>query len=325
MLLFIYGEDTFRSKKKLVEIVQTFTKKYGSENIQTFDFENDSSIKLYELNNFLHAPSFLSKSQMAVSYNLLGQLFQSSKKNLDFISSLIEDIADNKYFWLVLWENSNQKRFKKVQKLILKITKLSKIKIKEFSASSKKDLVNSGMDYLDTVHISIEKNLLDIIAENCQNTAEFYNILDKLIVYASPRQKIEHSDIHIINFTIKDEKIFDILDNIIQRKRAQLYYNLKKHFLVHNVDPLILFSLVTNQMRKLLITADLKQKRELNQSIGKILKIKPYGVEKLVQGCENFSFKELKTIYFGLQKIDSQIKTGQILSEEALDLMPMLF
>ncbi len=39
MIIFLYGEDTYRSLNKLQDIKNQFAKKHGIENLESFDFE----------------------------------------------------------------------------------------------------------------------------------------------------------------------------------------------------------------------------------------------------------------------------------------------
>ncbi len=75
--------------------------------------------------------------------------------------------------------------------------------------------------------------------------------------------------------------------------------------------------MISYQFRNILVIKDLLEKgKPLSNS-----KLHPFVVKKSYQQAQQFSFGELKKIYRKIFEVDYKIKTGQIESQMALELL----
>jgi len=80
-------------------------------------------------------------------------------------------------------------------------------------------------------------------------------------------------------------------------------------------------SMIVYQVRNLLVVKELAEKGLMYASIVKKSGLHPFVVKKTFFQCRAFSLEELKNIYRRIFTIDSQIKTGRVEAETALDLL----
>ena len=79
--------------------------------------------------------------------------------------------------------------------------------------------------------------------------------------------------------------------------------------------------MIAYQFKNLLIVKELAEKGFMYASIVKKSGLHPFVVKKNYFACQQFSFIELKEIYRKIFKIDSDIKSGKIEQETALNLL----
>ncbi len=326
MIIVIYGEDTFSSRRKLTEIKSQFIKKHGPENVSSFDFEENAMDSLSNLNNYLKESSFFASSQMAVSYNLLSEGSKLSKKKFDQVYETINKITTDEYYWLVLWESLPTKKLN-TNKLIKPFTdKKYKIIFSEHDTPNINTLARQGNTYTKNKGGNISDPLINKLAkESNGDSASFYSNLDILISYQGDKQDLKDEEINFLHSPTQDQNIFDLFDAINQRNRPKLFLLLKKHFYLNNKEPLQLLGLVVGQVRKLLTVRDLLVKEKTANEISKELKMNPFAVQKMIPFIRKFPTKDLHNIFNSLFLIDKRIKTGEISSQEMLDLVPLVF
>ncbi|HJV32932.1 MAG TPA: hypothetical protein VJ694_02795, partial [Patescibacteria group bacterium] len=90
MILFLYGEDTYRSKKKLVEIRAKFTRDIDPSNLNLQELDGEKS-DLGEIRAAVSAAPFLAKKRMLV---LTDAIANASKKEADALAELLDAVPD---------------------------------------------------------------------------------------------------------------------------------------------------------------------------------------------------------------------------------------
>jgi DNA polymerase-3 subunit delta len=79
--------------------------------------------------------------------------------------------------------------------------------------------------------------------------------------------------------------------------------------------------MIAYQFRNLLIIKELQDAKKPYALVVKKSGLHPFVAQKSYYLCNQFSFEKLKKIYLKIFQIDSDIKTGKIESETALDLL----
>lgn len=99
MILVLYGEDTYRSRQKLKEIIEAYRKKAGPcFNLEKLDAEeNDFS----GLKSLVQGVSLFSPKKLVIVESAF-----SSEKNFDYLLEAVQGLGEIKSTFLVLWDRN---------------------------------------------------------------------------------------------------------------------------------------------------------------------------------------------------------------------------
>ena len=131
---------------------------------------------------------------------------------------------------------------------------------------------------------------------------------------------IKKEDVELLVKPNIENDIFKTIDALVSKDKKLALSLLHKH-LDDGDAPLKLLSMITYQFRNLLIIKELQDKGEPYATIAKKSGLHPFVVQKNYYLCNQFSIEKLKKIYQKIFQIDSDIKTGKIEPETALDLL----
>jgi DNA polymerase-3 subunit delta len=144
--------------------------------------------------------------------------------------------------------------------------------------------------------------------------------IEKLLTFANRERPVTSYDVSLLVPYAQEAVIFDAVDAMGQRdgvKAAQLIHNL----LEHGNDPLYLFAMIVRQFRLLIQIKELADEGMNAAAISKTIQLHPFPTRKLYTQARNFTLQQLERVHRRLLEIDVQIKTGQIDSVVALDLL----
>ncbi|MCK5319906.1 DNA polymerase III subunit delta [Candidatus Parcubacteria bacterium] len=310
MIIFLYGEDTYRSRQKLNELKLKFIKDVdaGGNNIKLI---NGETAGLGEINEAFAAQSLFVSKQMVVIENVLkGKKLQKSllemleKKETDNIVIFYDEhsgekLSVNKFF-----------KFLSKQKFVQQFKKLSNI---ETANWIKKTVLERG-------------GKISLRAANClaglvgSDLWQISNEIDKLISYKKAQNPELIEDAGQAEINDKDitemvrgkfaENIFALTDAISQ-KNKQVSIDLLEKELDNGLAEAYLMHMLIRQFRILL---QIRQAIDLGHTARKAaseLKLHPFVAQKSFTQARNFSMEILKKIFSRLIKLDRQLKTGQ--------------
>ena len=144
--------------------------------------------------------------------------------------------------------------------------------------------------------------------------------VEKLVAYIGEAQVIERSDIEDITTVGVENKIFDMLSAIVQKKIgvAMHYY---EDLLILREPPMRILSLLSKQFNQLL---QVRQMQGMDKySIGNAMNLQPYIAEKLMRQASAFSKEELQRILNGCLDMEMRVKTGLMPEQIAVELLIM--
>jgi DNA polymerase III subunit delta len=150
------------------------------------------------------------------------------------------------------------------------------------------------------------------------------NELDKLATYVGPGGTITAEHIHTLSAQIQEARVFDLTDALAQRNRKQAL-NILHDLLADGEPPLKLISIITSQVRSLLLVKELAQKGMRLAQIASTAGIPPYIAEKALRQVGNFSLAQLESAYRQLLATDAALKRSRMTPEMALDLLVVNF
>jgi len=307
MIYFIYGEDSYRSKRKLEEIIEGYKKVHKSGLNLIYADAKESSFK--DFYNQLKISSMFAEKKLVVLRNVFGD----AKFQEDFLENAksLEDVKDIIVVYEDCAPDERIKFFKTLQKIVkcqkfsfLQPAPLKKWALQEITAKGAK-ITPDGLDLL----ISFVKNDLWRMAAEI-NKLSNYKMGDV----------IRREDVELLVRPDIESDIFKTIDALASKNKKQALSLLHKH--LENGDaPLYMLSMIAYQFRNLLA---IKELQGINTPYNLVIKksgLHPFVVQKSYSLCQQFSMPELKKIYLKIFQIDSDIKTGKIEPETALDLL----
>jgi|WetSurMetagenome_2_1015567.scaffolds.fasta_scaffold156927_1 DNA polymerase III subunit delta len=316
MIIFLYGEDSFRSFEKLAEIKKKYLEsdKSGS-GLSSFDF--DEKISVDKVVNTFETANLLAPKRLVIVKRLLsssGEIDQ--KKILEFLKEHKGNLLENKDLIAIFWENNQPKKSNAIYKFLESNAK--KQNFEKLSGAKLNSWIIGKIRGINQ-NSSISKTAIEkLILFTGNDSSVLGKELEKLVDYSNG-DMITENDIDILVNANLDSNIFATIDAIGSNNKKEALLLLHRH-LKKGDDPFYIFSMFLYQFRNLLKIADLKESGTNSEyEISKITKMHPFVVRKSLEQIRNFTFQKLKKIYRKLGEVDTDIKTGKIDIKLALD------
>jgi DNA polymerase III subunit delta len=150
------------------------------------------------------------------------------------------------------------------------------------------------------------------------------NELNKLATYVGKGGTITANDVRLLSAQVQEARIFDLTDALALRNRKQAL-DILHDLLADGEPPLKLISLITSQVRSLLLVKELAQKGMRGPQIATTIGIAPYVAEKSLRQVTKFSPSQLENTYRQLLATDAALKRSRMAPEMALDLLVINF
>jgi len=299
MIIFLFGEDSYRSQRKLKEIINHYEKINKSGfNLKVFDLtEKDfqdfktesSSISIFKEKKFIVLRNTASNKNFKEEFIKSVKKFADSEDIILFYET--RPVLKDKFF-------ESLKKHGKSQ---------------EFNLLGGEKLRNWIEEEFENFGAKITALALDGLIEFVGNDLwQMENEIKKLVNLKKGKE-IELDDVKLLVKPKIDTDIFKTIDSLAVKNKKQALKLIHKH-LEKGDSPAYLLSMINFQFRNLLMV----KSDEFNA--GK-LKLHPYVIRKTREQARIFSLAELKKIYQKIFKADLDIKTGKIKPETALDLL----
>ena len=195
-----------------------------------------------------------------------------------------------------------------IKKVVKEIKKCSKVI--ECKTNENYNLNNYISNYFKTNNYEISQSDVKLIIDKVKyDLANIISECDKLMMYKDENKKITTKDIEDVVIDNIEDNIFS-LTNAIMDKDIKRVINIYNDLLLMGEEPIKLIVMIANQFRlilqvKLMVKNGYKE-RDMASEIGE----HPYRV-KLASNAR-FTIKELITYIKKLQKLDYNIKSGNI-------------
>lgn len=315
MIIFIYGEDTFRSRKMLQEQVEEFKKKRDPTglNVVFIDAKNESKDNI--LKEVTSSP-FLAERKMIIIKNILSS--KDEKKNIEIIEAI-----KNKTFpeinVIVFFQEEEVGKSKVISELF-ELLKKEKF-IYEFKTLNERELRFWVEKEIKTRGGKINTTALNVLLNSTEKDSWLLNsLIDQLIAY----KKGEEINIEDIGLFVEEK----IEDNIFALAEAVVYGDKNKALKMINdqrqkgKEDSFLFSMILRQFRILTQAKDVLEKNPgLNaESVAREIKQKPFVIKKvwsLLQKDKEWFVRA----YDMMLDVELKFKTGIAKQEVLLDLM----
>ena len=315
MIFFLYGPDTYRSRKKLEELKQKFAKEVDptGSSIEVIDGETTD---INKINEAISPSSLFARRRMVVIENIF-----SAKKTemLNQVLELLTKIKKNEKQdnIIIIWDNieSNSKGLIKNKKALFEFLRAEKFS-QEFETLSNTQAASWAKKEIETrggkITLAAATRLVSLIGSDLWS---LNNEMDKLLSYkngqtGSHTTEIDIKDIEEMTRGSYDENIFALTDAITNGNK-KFALKLLEEQIQAGLSEQYIFSMVLRQFRILLqvreaLDVGLSSRQILNQ-----LKLHSFVVQKSVNQVRNYSSALLKKIYSQLVEIDYKNKIGQ--------------
>jgi len=306
MIIFLHGEDIYRLRQKLNEIIDRYQEIHQSGlNLKYFDFQKDS---LEDFRDAFRSFSMFDEKKLIIARNAF-----SSSETESGLKEILKKFQKSKDIILFYEEKVDQK--KTLFKFLKKYGK-----IQRFDLLSGKKLANWVKKELEKHSTKIDQDALSLLLEYAgENTWQLSNEIKKLADYKN-KKKIIKEDVKALVRPKIETDIFETIDAIAANNKKRALALIQNH-LRKGDSPSYILAMISFQFRNILIVKDLIERRKLLNQILKEVNLHPFVVKKSFFQAKNFDLNGLKKIYQKLFQIDLKIKTGKIDPENALNLL----
>ncbi len=331
-LLYVYhGEDDFTRADALKQLRAAMgDPQFGELNTTTLDGKN---LSFGELRHHADAIPFLSDKRLVLVENMLTRLDPRRKAGeeegdaeegetetnaalkqqlLDYLPNLPQTTQ------LVFIENKKLHANNVVLKFADKDKQNARVKL--FAAPDAQDLPDWAIDRTEKkggkIDFSAANDLALYIGADLR---ALDNEIEKLILYRHG-ELIRREDVQYLVAPAQEQKIFDLVDALGQRK-TQRALELLHDQLRHNANEFYLLSMITRQYRILLQVRDLMARGMGADAIQKQLGLHPFVTKKMSEQARHYSVAQLEKIMAQLLDVDVSLKTSRLEPTLALDLL----
>ncbi len=316
MIIFLCGQDTYRSKQKLNEIAEHYQKIHKS-GLSLICFEKED-LNFQDFKNVLDSSSIFKEKKLII----LKEIFSNPTFKEEFLKEK-ESLAKTGDIILIYEKKTIQAK----DSLFRFLKKNSELQEFEFLEGEQlKDWIKKEfLKYKTRIEPQALEKLIEFVGNDLWQMA---NEIKKLVSYKSG-QKIKKEEVELLVRPKIETDIFKTVDAIASKNKKRALELLRAH-LRKGDHPLYLLSMINFQFRNLLMVRShqLRAKEisprlsyRANMLISERLGIHPYIVIKTIQQARKFNLEELKRIYQKIFQLDLDIKRGKINSEVALDLL----
>lgn len=308
-LYLLYGEETFLLETTLKKMKLLFGELIKGINYILIDDTN-----IGELISDIETPAFGYEKKLIIARNT-GIFRREGKGRTGGVSKELKDKINNylnenvelikKYVVLIFIENEAEKNniFNTIEKIGT---------VCNFEEQKPFQIIKRLKGICNSYKVNVEENTLQYLIESCgTNMQDLINEIRKLIEFAGENGTIEKHDIDKLCIKKIESVIFDLTDNLGQKKvkeAMEVLYNL-----IASKEPLqkILITLY-NHFKKLYFT---KLAIEYNKDISQSLNLKPnqmFLINKYKMQVKGFKTVELRNIIQNLEDLDYKYKIGLI-------------
>jgi DNA polymerase-3 subunit delta len=333
MIIFLYGEDSFRSRKKLNELKEKFVREVdpSGANLSVIDGEKTT---LREINENVSPVSLLSRKRMVVIENILQnkattifeelEKFLENKKDQDLIiiffdSNIKTGKKGGKEVIMTISSSGEEKPLTvkplKLFKFLAKekfAQEFKKLSILELEAWAKKEVeTRGGAISREAAHFLATSVAGDLWKVN--------NEIDKLLAYkrgAEP-QLINQVSVEInlqdVKMLVRDEfqdDIFALVD-ALSAKNKSTALKLIENFIDAGENENYLLSMIIRQVRILIQAKEVLAEGYGPKKFASDFKIHPFVAQKSITQARNFNDNQLMSLFKELIAADYKMKTGQ--------------
>lgn len=335
MIIFLYGEDSFRSRQKLNELKNKFIKEVDP-NGNSLSVVDGSVAKISQISESISPASLFSSKRMIVIENI----FSNTQKTIyEEILNYIKKLKNEENI-IVFWDDCNGEKMGK-NKLFNFLSKKDEKEKKQKFVQKFDNLTNFQVG--DWLKIEAQKmgvkvtnqTVTEIVAMFGSDLLQISNEFQKIVNFKKGKIAessltrsveetvvIEREDVALMSRGNFNENIFALTDAISQKNKA-LALSLFEQEIEGGTADTYLMHMIIRQIKILLQIRDALDQGLTPRKMVNKLKLHPFVIQKTSSQAKNFTLAKLKNILTILVQIDGKIKTGKVDAKTALELLIM--
>lgn len=304
MIIFLYGQDTYRSRQHLKKLMERFQVERDPQgcNVEIIDTR---ALPLSEMMPRILTAPFLAEKRMVVLERLLEKGEEAVQEEIiDRVQAgtLPEETV------LVVWEAEGE--FKKNKLFdILKKEKYAQ----EFALLKGARFAVWICEEFKALGAELEPGVAEKIAEHASDSWEAHHLIHQLIsLVGNEKRLVSLNDVAAFTGEKYDENVFALVDAIGSRNKKRALSLLENQW-QQGVSDQYLFSMLVRQFRLVASVAAAKAdlERAGSSEIAQALGLHPFVVKKTLALLSRYTSAELTRVYDELVEMDYAVKTGR--------------
>jgi DNA polymerase III subunit delta len=318
MLIFIYGDDSFRVQEKVLTMKNAFAEKFDQSGMNLDIFPEEGKIKL-EMGNILQSVCsfpFLGTKRMVIVRDLIANTKTPEVK--DWEQGLVRAPEST---IVILWETLEPKALEK-KPLFKALSEHSEVHLYPLPELIGRELDDWVVKRIGGHGGKIEQRALRTLVERVgadlwQMNAE----IEKLVSYANGSEISVETVEGLVQASFEGQ-IFALVD-AVSKKQTKEALRLLSEERWSGANDFYLLSMLARQVRLLIGARYCLDKNSgiSKQGLAEELGVHPFVASKMLVQARAFSFEQLKEVHDLVFKFDGMMKTGRIGADLAVDLI----
>lgn len=298
MIIFLYGQDSYRISQKLQEIINGYKKKNPSGfNFFSFDL---SEGHLEKLKDGLANTSLILEKKLILIKNILKD---NPESVLEIFKS--QNVAKRDDIIIIVVYFSDKDGSELFKYLIKKPNQAQNFELlKEY------EVKNYAKKLLSLSSVDLTGEALDFLVSNCNYNLWLIDSEVKKLASFSAKNVVSKSQVEELMVSSANRNIFELTDALARKNKKKALLALYKN-LENGENPAELLGLLAWQARNILnfkVSPD-------------SLKLHPFVLSKVKESASLFSTDELNKILLKIIDLDLAFKTSQLNEKTAISLL----
>lgn len=309
MIIFLYGEDTYRLNQARDDIIAQYQAKHSS-GFNLFKIDGRAAGMVQEVKDALRSASLFSEVKLV----LIKDLFSEAEAAAEIKEILKEKLTDPKVVVLVIHPGTEaQAKPKELFNLLSAKTNLVRnfepLQGAKLQVWLKKEALDRGTKFASGALAKFS------VVAGSDSWARIQN-LDKLANYCA-EDPITPADIDLLIKTENEANVFEFIDALGSGQKSRAFSLLAKE-LTSGRDPYYLLTMVVYQFRNLLMVKDLTERNLSAQEVAQKSGLHPFVVKKAISATSRMKIEDLKCRYQEILELEQATKQGRRDLEDGL-------
>lgn len=314
MIIFLYGEDSFRSRNHLQKMLSKFKADRDPSDLNSIRIDREAGRGSGVFEEIFAAP-FLAEKRMVVLENFL---MSATKDELAELLAIVEEKKLPRTTILVLWEARTKFNTKAAKELASVLAKEKYSQEFELLSGTKLAAYVSSLFSERGVQASREA-VYGLEQAVGGDMWRLNSLVDQLCAFSDYGQReVSEDDVFCFVDRSDEDKIFALVDAIIARNGKEAFKLLGMQYSLGK-DSAYVFAMILRQFRIMLSIEDAVSSGVDSKSIAKKLSLHPFVVNRTRHVLSRFSRGELELVYQSLVEYDIKVKTGKGKDKQLLE------